>query len=422
VMHNTVTLEDLKQSVRRLFTARFRLGMFDPSEQVPYSQIPYRVVNSPEHREAALEVARQSLVLLKNENGALPLDLNSLRSIAVIGPNADDKLVLSGNYSGDPAEPVSIVAGIRAIAPKGMDVRYALGCHVTEGTETGIAMAVEAAQAAQVAVVVLGLSQLLEGEQGQKEGLTEGAVSQGDRTTLDLPPIQEKLLKAVFATGTPVILVLLNGSAVAATWADENVPAILEAWYPGQAGGTAVAEALFGTTNPGGRLPVTFYRSTKDLPDISNYSMENRTYRYFKGAPLYPFGYGLSYTTFAYRNLNITPADAKSGDPVTVRVEVENTGSREGDEVVQLYLKDVEASQPVPQLSLQGFTRLRLAAGEKKTVEFRLTAAQMSYADENGRWALEPGEFRMWVGGGQPSWQAAVKPSAGIEGSFSVHG
>jgi beta-glucosidase len=419
-LHNLVSEEELKRSVKRLFTARFRLGMFDPPERVSYAQIPYDVVDSAEHREAALEAARQSLVLLKNQGGLLPLDGKKITSIAVIGPNADETLVLSGNYMGTPAEPISVLAGIRAAVPAETIVRYAKGCGITEGSDGERAEAVEAAEESQAAVLALGLSQQLEGEQGQQEGNPPGVSSLGDRLTLNLPPIQEKLLQAVFETGTPVILVLLNGSAVAVNWAEENVPAILEAWYPGQAGGTAVAEALFGLTNPGGRLPVTFYRSAKDLPAFDDYSMENRTYRYFTGDPLYPFGFGLSYTTFAYRNLEITPTEAKSGEPVSVQVEVENTGDREGDEVIQLYLKDEKASLPVPQLQLQGFIRLRLAPGEKQTVRFTLTAEQMSCADEAGKWILEPGEFRVWVGGGQPAWHGEIRSSAGLEGLFTV--
>jgi beta-glucosidase len=411
--HNIVGVEDLRRAVKRLFTARFRLGMFDPPERVPYSKIPMSVVDCPEHREAALEAARQTLVLLKNRDGILPLDRESLTSIAVIGPKADVTAVLGGNYSGVPAEPVSLLAGIRAAVAPGTTVNYTVGCEMTQEIPNEMDRAVRLARDSQVAVLVLGLSQELEGEAGESSANPEG-----DRVSLDLPAVQEKLLEAVHATGTPVILVLLNGSALSVNWADENVAAILEAWYPGQAGGTAVAEALFGTTNPGGRLPVTFYRSTKDLPDISDYSMENRTYRYFKGEPLYPFGFGLSYTTFAYRGLTIDPAEAKAGDPVTVSFEVENTGTRGGDEVVQLYLKDLEATQPVPLLQLQGFTRLRLAAGETQTVEFRLTAEQMMYAGGNGEWVLEPGEFRVWVGGGQPVWQEGIRPSPGVEGSF----
>ena len=283
VLHNFVTEVDLRQAVTRLYTTRFRLGMFDPPEQVPYAQIPIEVVDSQPHREAALEAARQSLVLLKNENGILPLDKSGIRQIAVIGPNADDTLVQAGNYIGTPRDPVSVLAGIRAALPDA-EVTFAAGCKITGGPEDGIAPAAELAGAAQAAVVVLGLSQQLEGEEDQTEGTRDGEPSsQGDRTTLDLPEVQEKLLKAVVATGTPVILVLINGSALSVNWADENVPAILEAWYPGQDGGTAVAEAIFGDTNPGGRLPVTVYRSVDDLPGIMNYSMENRTYRYLYG-------------------------------------------------------------------------------------------------------------------------------------------
>jgi len=419
---NIVNADDLRQAVTRLFTARFRLGMFDPPERVAYAQIPFSAVDSPEHRALALEVARQSLVLLKNENHTLPLDKSQIKSIAVIGPNADETLVLAGNYMGTPKDPVSVLAGIRAAAPDAQ-VTFARGCEITGGSEDGIAPAVQAAQGAQVAVLVLGLSQRLEGEIDQVEGTKEGeAPSVGDRTTLDLPAIQEKLLKQVFAAGTPVILILINGSAVSINWADGNIPAILEAWYPGQAGGTAVAEAIFGDTNPGGRLPVTFYRSVSDLPGIMNYSMKNRTYRYFTGKPLYPFGYGLSYTSFAYRNLQIEPAEVDAGKAVVIRAEVENTGARDGDEVAQLYLKDIDAPPTVPQIQLAGFQRIRLAAGGKQTVEFTIEPAQMSFADENGNWIQAPGEFRVWVGGGQPDWQTSVKPVSGLDGRFTVRG
>ncbi|MBN2083681.1 MAG: glycoside hydrolase family 3 C-terminal domain-containing protein [Anaerolineales bacterium] len=419
-LHNLVSMEDLKRSVKRLFTARFRLGMFDPPERVPYAQIPFSVVDSPQHREAALEAARQSLVLLKNKGNLLPLAKENIRSIAVIGPNADNTMVLEGNYQGTPAEPVSVLAGIRAMVSADTAVRYARGCGITSGSDAETEEALQAARASEVVVMVMGLSQQLEGEQGQQEGNPPGITSMGDRISLNLPAVQEDLLKAVFNTGKPVILVLMGGSAVAINWADENIPAILEAWYPGQAGGTAVAEALFGLTNPGGRLPVTFYRSTKDLPAFDSYEMENRTYRYFQGDPLYPFGYGLSYTSFAYRNLEITPAEIRSGESVSVQVEVENTGSVAGDEVAQLYLTDVEASQPVPRLQLQGFTRLHLLPGEKQTVRFTITPAQMSFAGEDGEWILEAGGFRVWVGGGQPGWVSAGKPSAGVEAAFTV--
>jgi beta-glucosidase len=420
VAKGLLTEEDIARSLKRLLTARFRLGMFDPKQDVAYAQIPFSVVDSPEHREMALEAARQSLVLLKNNDGMLPLKREELSSIAVIGPNAAETLVLSGNYFGTPTSPVSVLAGITAAVSAGTEVIYARGCEILNDSETGFGDAVQAAQKSQVAVMVMGLSQQVEGEAGQMEGNKPGVTSLGDRASLDLPGVQLKLIQAVQATGTPVILVLFNGSAVAVEWAEENVPAILEAWYPGQAGGTAVAEAIFGDTNPGGRLPVTFYRSADDLPAFEDYAMEGRTYRYFSGKPIYPFGYGLSYTSFAYRDLKITPETVKSGESVDVSVEVENSGSRAGDEVVQLYLKDGEASLPVPRLMLQGFARVRLEPGEKKTVSFKLTSAQMSFADEEGKWVLEPGEFVVWVGGCQPDPDAKTQAGNILEGRFTV--
>jgi beta-glucosidase len=420
VQQGLLTEEDIDRSVKRLFTARFRLGMFDPPDQVPYAQIPFSVVDSPEHRELALEVARQSLVLLKNQDNLLPLNASDVSSIAVIGPNADETLVLSGNYAGTPAEPVSVLAGIKALVPPETDVTYARGCEIVDDSQAGFEEAIQAAERSQVAVMVMGLSQQLEGEEGQTEGNPRGVRSRGDRETLDLPPIQEQLVQAVYETSTPVILVLMNGSALSINWADEHVPAILEAWYPGQAGGTAVAEALFGLTNPGGRLPVTFYRAVSDLPAFTDYSMANRTYRYFTGQLLYPFGFGLSYTTFTYHDLQITPQEVTAGDSVSVQVEVKNSGEYLGDEVVQLYLQDVEASLPMPLLQLQGFTRIRLAPGERQTVQFTLTAEQMSFVDEEGNWVLEPGEFTVWVGGRQPDLKAATQPENLLTGHFTV--
>jgi beta-glucosidase len=420
VEEGLLTEEDINRAVSRLFTARFRLGMFDPPEMVAYTQIPYSVVDSAEHRQLALEVAQQSIVLLKNRDNLLPLDAGQVKSIAVIGPNADETLVLTGNYMGTPAEPVSVLAGIRATAPEA-EVYYARGCDILGNSQDGFAEAVEAASKAQVAVMVMGLSQQMEGEEGQQEGNPPGIVSRGDRTiSLNLPPIQQELLEAVYATGTPIVLVLINGSMVSVEWADENIPAILEAWYPGQAGGTAVANALFGLYNPGGRLPVTFYRSVKDLPPFEDYSMHNRTYRYFTGDPLYKFGYGLSYTTFTYRNLTLSAESVAAGESVSVDVEIENSGTMAGDEVVQLYLQDVEATSPVPQVHLQGFRRIHLAPGEKQTITFTITPEQLSFFDDAEGWILQPGAFRLWVGGQQPDLKADVQPENVVEGGFAV--
>jgi beta-glucosidase len=221
-----------------------------------------------------------------------------------------------------------------------------------------------------------------------------------------LPKPQETLLKAVAATGKPVVVVLLSGSALAVNWANGNVPAILQAWYPGGEGGTAVADVLFGDYNPAGRLPVTFYKSVDQLPPFTDYSMQGRTYRYFKGEPLFGFGFGLSYTSFAYSNLRFESRTVKAGQPVKVMVDVKNVGDRAGDEVVQLYLTDVAASVPVPIRSLIGFDRISLRPGEKRTVSFTITPRQMSLIDDAGKRIIEPGEFLVSAGGGQPGPKA----------------
>ena len=414
-----ITEAAIDRAVKRLFTARIKLGMFDPPEKVPYAQIPYRVNDSPAHRQLALETARASLVLLKNEHACLPLPKN-LESIAVIGPNADNGDVLLGNYNGIPSHAVTILEGIRNLVSPVTTVGYARGCAILDPDRNGFGEAVELARRSRVVVLVVGLSQQVEGEEGQEEGNPPGVRSIGDRTDLVLPGVQGDLLKAVHATGTPLVVVLVNGSAVAVSEAKEHAAAILEAWYPGQAGGTAVAEALFGDVNPGGRLPVTFYRSVDQLPPFDDYRMANRTYRYFTGEPLYAFGFGLSYTTFAYHNLAIEPANVHAGQALTVTVEVENTGSRSGDEVVQLYLQDVEASVPAPRLTLVGFKRVKLAASDKKKLNFSVTPDQMALIDSQGKWMIEPGEFRLWAGGAQPDLNYPERNAALLQVGFSV--
>jgi beta-glucosidase len=280
-------------------------------------------------------------------------------------------------------------------------------------TERLIQEAVKAAREADVSVAVLGISARLEGEEMNVplEGFRGG-----DRTEISLPKSQETLLKALVATGKPVIVVLLSGSAVAVNWANDNVPAMLAAWYPGGEGGTAVAEVLFGDYNPAGRLPVTFYKSVDQLPPFTDYSMQGRTYRYFKGQPLYPFGYGLSYTKFGYSDVRLESKSVKAGEPVKLSVDVTNAGDREGDEVVQLYLTDVAASAPVPIRTLVGFDRLSLRPGEKRTVTFTITPRQMSLIDDNGKRVIEPGEFAITVGGGQPGLTPVAKASFTVSG------
>ena len=280
--------------------------------------------------------------------------------------------------------------------------------------------ALEAAAAADAVVLVLGLSPRLEGEEMRVE---VPGFAGGDRVEIGLPAAQQRLMQAVVGTGKPVVLVLLNGSALALGWAAEQVPAILEAWYPGQAGGHAIADALFGDTNPAGRLPLTFYASVGQLPPFDNYDMEGRTYRYFRGEPVFPFGHGLSYTTFAYGALDL-PSEVVAGDDVRLWVEVENTGSRAGDEVIQLYLTDLEASGPTPIRSLQGFRRVHLRPGERRRVELTLSPRQLSLVNAEGDRIVEPGWFEVSVGGKQPGFRgvADAATTGVVTGRFRVTG
>jgi beta-glucosidase len=520
VRNGLIAESEIDVSLKRLLRARFKLGMFDPPEMVKYAQIPYSVNDSPAHRELALETARKSMVLLKNDRNTLPLS-KSLKTVAVIGPNADDIDVLLGNYNGIPTAPITPLEGIRrklgathVIYARGSDLAanvpnfvtipasalsltgeyyascdfdnkphrprqrtpqnpvakplftrpdkqidfewwegspradlnpddfgvswkgtitapttgtYQIGAFGMNAWELSIdgkqivqynniheaayryapvelkagtpysirldyhefsndasiklvwappgapstADAVAAAKQADAVILVLGLSPRLEGEEMKVP--VEG-FSGGDRVELGIPRAQEDLMKAIVATGKPVVLVMLNGSAVSINWAAANIPAIVEAWYPGQAGGDALADVLFGDYNPAGRLPVTFYKSAADLPAFDDYSMKNRTYRFFTGEPLFPFGFGLSYTTFSYRNLKQT------GDKITV--DVQNTGSRAGEEVAELYVKK---SGTGAIRALAGFERVALRPNERKTVHFTLSPANITEISVGGR-------------------------------------
>jgi beta-glucosidase len=556
-----VSENEINTAVKRLFTARFRLGMFDPSQDVPYARIPMSEVDSEAHRQLARQVARESIVLLKNGNGVLPLQAQG-KTIAVIGPNATMLESLEGNYNGQPTHPIlpldgiegrfgtegkvlyaqgsSYVAGFPVVVPRtvlrtgneaglkgeyfnnaewqgqpvltrvdkqvdfdwdaaspvegisaaafsvrwsgsiavpgageyvfeitpehcspcdGVDkfqvylddkqvleagrdlkqstgkasftthfndsaahairVEYAhtapmfgAGVHLKWQPEAGPLrnQAVQIAKQADVVVAVVGLSPSLEGEEMPVH--LEG-FSGGDRTKISLPQLQEELLQAIAATGKPLVVVLMNGSALAVPWAKEHAAAILEAWYPGEEGGAAIAETLAGDNDPSGRLPVTFYDSLDQLPPFESYSMAGRTYRYFAGQPLYGFGYGLSYTTFAYGHLKLSQATVKPAEPLTVEADVTNTGKRSGDEVVELYLRGPQAGGE-PLRSLRAFQRVKLRAGETNHVRFTLQPAQLSEVDHDGKTAMQPGDYTVFLGGGQPS------QGTGVEGKFAI--
>ena len=564
VKNGLITEAEISTAVKRLMKTRFRLGMFDPPEMVAYARVPYSVNTAPAHRELSLKTARESIVLLKNDDNALPL-VGNTGSIAVIGPNADAPEVLLGNYNGQPTKSVTPLAGIKAKVGTSKKVLYALGSTLTGSagapvpasatpggfkaeyfnnkelqgqpvlvrtdeqinfdwsrgrpapeinedgfsvrwtgkftppesgayqlgamaddgvrfyldgnllvdawagnqasqirtvmkevsleagrsydvrleyyedirnaiakffwsfpsfTERTLAEAVNTARQADVVIMVLGISPALEGEE---MSVNVAGFRGGDRTDISLPKAQEDLLEAVFnAVGAtrPIVVVLLNGSALSINWAGENVPAILEAWYPGEEGGTAIADVLFGDYNPGGRLPLTFYKSVDQLPPFEDYNMRGRTYRYFKGDPLYPFGFGLSYTSFKYENLKLSAKSVKAGEGVKVSVDVRNAGDRAGDEVVQLYVTDVAASVPTPIRSLAGIKRIFLKPGEKQTVSFTLGAERMTVIDDKGQRVVEPGKFTVSVGGKQPGFtgRADAKTTSVATGRFIVVG
>lgn len=534
-----ITEELLDRSVKRLFTARFKLGMFDPPEQVPYAQIPMDVVNGQAHQELALEAARESIVLLKNDENLLPLS-KDIGTIAVIGPNADYVEVLLGNYHGTPVSPVTPLAGIRKKLSPSSRLYYAQGSPLAAGvlplevipasclhpinsftSERGLEaayydnphlegepiltridsqvdaywkgfspltgqwgdsfsvrwtgylcppasglcrigangfnayklylddelvvkfedthdhhvttkdieleagrfyklileyssrgvdsraqllwawpgtnyheQALDIAKKADVVVAVMGLSPLLEREELSVD--VEG-FHDGDRIAIGLPAPQEELLKQLHSLGKPVVLVLLNGSSLAASWAAENLPAIVESWYPGEAGGDAIADVLFGDYNPAGRLPITFYQSVDDLPPFEDYRMDGRTYRFFRGEPLYPFGYGLSYTTFRFDNLSIDRTTVEAGDRVNISVDVTNVGHRSGDEVVQLYVRQVTASDRLTK-ELKGYKRINLMVGECRTITFTLFVNQLVDYDEELLAVVRPGQVEIMVG------------------------
>jgi beta-glucosidase len=556
-----LTEDDLNTSLHRLFTARFRLGMFDPQSMVSYSSIKPEENDSEAHRQLALQAARETIVLLKNQNNLLPLK-KTYDTIAVIGPNADSLDALVGNYNGTPSKPVTILDGLRKRFPQSkivyvqatgligpvtkaiptddlytddskkehgltgdyfanrdlqdpivlsrtdsnvdfawsntgvnsklmqnysvrwtgvlvppQDGDYLIGftgqdgyrlwldgkllvedwtLHHPPSTNTALVTlkkdhaysikieyfqsirfseahlvwnmpghdeydAVEAARKADLVIGVFGLSAKVEGEEMHVHA---DGFAGGDRTSIDLPAPQEKLFESISSVGKPVVLVLTNGSALGVNWAQQHVPAIIEAWYPGEEGGTAVAEALAGDFSPSGRLPVTFYKSVAQLPPFEDYSMANRTYRYFTGEPLYPFGYGLSYTLFAYSNPHVGSVTMEFGQnkiPIApvVSVDVTNTGTIAGDEVVQLYL--THSGVPgAPIRALEGFHRVHLDPGQKQTVSFALDDRQLSIVDEAGTRLIMPDTINVWIGGGQQVVPFGLPKTSGATTQFTI--
>jgi beta-glucosidase len=397
VERGLISEADIDRSLARTLATRFKLGMFDPPELVPFAHTPMSVVNSPGHRQLAYTAALKSIVLLKNQDQTLPIN-STVRSVLVVGPNATGLEVLLGNYHGMSETMTTLLEGLVGAAPEGVRIEYRPGCLLAQPDFNPINWSLHEAAAADLTIACMGLSPLLEGEEGESL-LTPEA---GDRPNAELPAVQVDYLRRLSAAGAKIVLVLTGGSPIALEAVVDFVHAIVMVWYPGQEGGRAVADVLFGKAVPSGKLPLTFPKSTAQLPPFEDYSMIGRTYRYADWEPQYPFGFGLSYTSFNYTDLALEKASAAPGEPLLLKFHVTNTGALEAEEVAQVYLSDLEASVTVPFHKLVGFQRLRLQPGESRKLVFTIKPEDMMLVDEDGVRRLEPGEFLVSVGGCSP--------------------
>lgn len=401
VQRGLVSEAEIDLALSRSLATRFKLGMFDPPEQVPYASIPLSVVNRPEHRQLAYQAALESIVLLKNQAGILPIQ-ESVRTIAVVGPAAADQNVLLGNYYGLSETLTSLLEGIVGAAPEGVRIEYHQGCLFTQKTANRINWSIGQAAGADLTIACMGLSPLLEGEEGESL-LTS---SNGDRDEIELPQAQRKYLEALLGAGAKIVLVLTGGSPIALGDLADRLQAILYVWYPGQEGGRAVGDILFGRATPSGKLPVTFPSATSQLPPFDDYSMQGRTYRYATAQPLYPFGFGLSYTCFEIHNLGLEKDHLEPGEALKLQCRLVNCGVRDGEEVLQVYLAPTNPSATTPQTWLVDFQRVNLPAGREKTIVWSLPVEKISLIDESGNPTLQPGEYELIVGCCSPGQRA----------------
>lgn len=395
-----ISEEDITTSCERLFTTRYLLGLFDGSE---FDEIPYEVVECKEHVELAVDVARKSAVLLKND-GVLPLQKEKLKTIGVVGPNANSRVPLFGNYYGTSSRYITILEGIQDEVGEDVRVLYSEGCHLYKDRVEGLAWeddriseAVTVANHSDVTIVVVGLDETLEGEElDQSNG-----VGSGDKADLLLPEPQRRLLKAVADTGKPFVVILMAGSSIDLSFAEEHAAAVLQAWYPGARGGKAIADLLFGNCSPSGKLPVTFYKDTDHMPEFTDYSMKGRTYRYMEDEALYPFGYGLTYGKAEVTEAVLKNTPTKESD-IEVAVTVKNESNVDIEEVIQLYIKDLDSPLAVKNYSLCGFKRIALKAGEARTIDMTVDNRAMMVVDENGERSVEGRNFTLYAGISQP--------------------
>lgn len=397
IARGLITEADVDLALVHSLTSRFRLGMFDPIEDVPYSSISTDVIASKEHRQLAYKTATESLVLLKNKNNILPIKPSS-KKIFVTGPTATSLEILLGNYYGFNEQMITLLEGITGRLPEGMGMEYHTGAPLTHPRAIKDTWAPGMAQSADLAIVCVGLTSILEGEEG--ESLL--SPQNGDRDNISLPKSQVDYIKELSISGAKIVLVVTGGSPIALGEVEEMVEAILFIWYPGMEGGKAVADVLFGDVSPSGKLPLTFPKSLDQLPAFDDYRMQGRTYRYMTEEPLYPFGFGLSYSQFEYSDLDLEKTEIKHGNSLEVSVTVKNSGDRNASETVQYYISDLKASTIVPLNHLIGFEKIEIQAGGKKTLKFSITPEMMSFYNDEGTLTLEPGEFKLEIGGCSP--------------------
>ena len=400
VRDGLVEEKTIDRALTRLFTTRMKLGLFDKPEEVPFSKIGYDQVDTAASRELNRKVSEKTIVLLKNADKLLPLKLDEINTIGIVGPNADNRKALVGNYEGTSSEYVTVLEGIREYVGDRARIMYSEGCHLFRDRVQGLGQANDrtaearaVADMSDVVIAVMGLDPGLEGEEGDQGN----EFASGDKPNLKLPGIQEDILKVLAESGKPVVLVLLSGSALAIPWADENIPAIVQGWYPGAQGGRAVARMLFGEFSPEGKLPVTFYRTSEELPAFTDYAMKGRTYRYMTNEALYPFGYGLSYTDFAFTDAVII---GSAEDGAEVSVTVTNQGTMDGAETVQVYVKSPMAGAPNAQL--KGLRKVRLKAGESQRVTLYLPSKAFGVYNENAERVIVKGQYEVYVGSSAP--------------------
>ena len=404
VKEGLVTEETLTRAVERLYVSKMRLGLFDAPEHVPYNAIDYSQVDNKEQKAFNLEVAKRTLCLLKNENNVLPLDKSKIKTVGVVGPNANNRKALIGNYEGTASEYITVLEGIQEYLGEDVNVRYSEGCHLFKnkvsalGIENDRIAEVRAVcDESDVVIAVMGLDSGLEGEEGDQGN----EFASGDKPNLSLPGLQNRILEELYASGKPVVLVLLSGSALAFPWAEEHLLAIVQAWYPGAQGGRAVAQMLFGEYAPEGKLPVTFYRTAEELPAFTDYNMKGRTYRYMENEALYPFGYGLSYTDFAVQDVSLSAAEIAKGGSITVKATIANNGAYDGAETLQIYVKAKNVAD-APKFQLKGLKKVRVAKGESVTVDLVLADTAFALYDKEANRMLNAGEYEVFVGTSQP--------------------